>query len=119
MNYGAMSTIKPLTQFNFYTELESTNGLSLVYFTAPSCSSCRHLGQVLEQLKTQRVDLAVFRVDAQQDQALVREYEVFHLPAMFLFKDGHYHAELQCEARIASIEQAITAANTAPAEEAP
>jgi len=114
-----MSEIKALTQFTFYPELEQTTGLSLVYFTAESCSSCRHLTMLLGQLQQQRDDLSVYQVDAQQDQALVSEYEVFHLPALFLFKDGHYHAAIHSEARLHSIEQAISAANSAAAEEAP
>lgn len=114
-----MSAIKALTQFNFYPEIEQTNGLSLVYFSAPGCASCRHLSTVLIQVQQRRDDISIFVVDAQQDQALVSEYEVFHLPALFLFKAGHYHAEIICEARISSIEQAIDAANAAEAEEAP
>ena len=114
-----MTVINALTQFNFYPQLDKTPGLSLVYFSADGCSSCRHLSQVLLELQRQRQDLSVFQVDAQQDQALVSEYEVFHLPALFLFKDGHYHAAIHCEARLTSIEQAISAANAAAAEEAP
>lgn len=114
-----MSTIKALTQFTFYPQLEQTSGLSLVYFTAEGCSSCRHLTMLLDQLQQQRDDLSIYRVDAQQDQALVSEYEVFHLPALFLFKNGHYHAAIHSEARLTSIEQAISSANSAAAEEAP
>lgn len=119
VKYSCMQEIKALTQFNFYSELEQRAGLSLVYFTADSCASCRHLSLILKQLQQQRADISIYKIDAQQDQALVTEYEVFHLPALFLFKDGHYHAELHCEARLTSIEQAVEAANIASAEEAP
>lgn len=114
-----MSAIKTLTQFNFYPEIEETQGLSLVYFSAHACSSCKHLTLILTQLAETQPDLSIFKVDAQQDQALIKEYEVFHLPALFLFKAGQYHAELQCEARSSSILSCINSASQQPAEEAP
>ena len=114
-----MSAIQTLTQFDFYAEIEATKGLSLVYFSAIACSSCKHLTQVLSKLRETESGLSIFKVDAQQDQALVKEYEVFHLPALFLFQNGQYHAEIQSEARANSILQAINNACQQPAEEAP
>ncbi|MDH5518472.1 MAG: thioredoxin family protein [Gammaproteobacteria bacterium] len=113
-----MPSIQPLTQFDFYAVIENTPGLSLVYFTAPSCSSCRHLSQLLTEMITP-ADLTIFNVDAVHEQALLAEYEVFHLPALFLFKQGQYHAEIHAEARSASILNAITVASQQAAEEAP
>lgn len=114
-----MQAIKTLTQFDFYAKIEETNGLSLVYFSAQACSSCKHLSQVLSQLAEEQPSLSIFTVDAQQDQALVKEYEVFHLPSLFLFQNGQYHAAIQSEARASSILQAISSASQLPAEEAP
>lgn len=114
-----MSVISSLNQFNFYHALEATKGPSLVYFTAPNCGACRYLGNVLEQMLTSNPGFRVFKVDAQQDQALVQEYEVFHLPSMFLFIDGEFHCELQSEASDMAIRQAIEVARRQPAQEAP
>lgn len=114
-----MSVIKTLTQFDFYPEIEETRGLSLVYFSAHACSSCKHLTHVLTDIAKEHEQLSIFKVDAQQDQALIKEYEVFHLPSLFLFKEGEYHAELHCEARPNSILNSIHNASLQPAEEAP
>lgn len=114
-----MDTIKTLTQFNFYPEIEETQGLSLVYFSAHACSSCRHLTQVLSQLAIKQPELSIFNVDAQQDQALINEYDIFHLPALFLFLEGQYHSELSCEANTSSIMSCINIARQQPAQEAP
>ena len=114
-----MAAIKTLTQFNFYPEIEETKGLCLVYFSAYACSSCKHLTLILAQLADSHSDLSIFKVDAQQDQALIKEYEVFHLPALFLFKDGQYHAELECESRADSILSCIKHASQQTAAEAP
>ncbi|MCK5337019.1 MAG: thioredoxin family protein [Gammaproteobacteria bacterium] len=114
-----MPAIKTLTQFDFYAEIEETRGLGLVYFSAHACSSCKHLTHVLSQLAEDQPDLSIFKVDAQQDTALIKEYDVFHLPALFLFKEGQYHAELECESNAASILNCINLASQQAAEEAP
>ncbi|MDH5393634.1 MAG: thioredoxin family protein [Gammaproteobacteria bacterium] len=114
-----MPSIKTLTQFDFYPEIEATRGLSLIYFSAHACSSCLHLSHLLTEMAKNQPELSIFKVDAQQDQALVAEYEVFHLPALFLFKQGQYHAQLVCEARSSSILNAISHASCQTAEEAP
>lgn len=109
--------VKRLSQFDFHHALAETNGVSLVYFTAPGCGACRRLKQILESRPRELARLNLFEVDAQQDMALTREFEVFHLPAMFLFKDGHYHAAIHAEpvpnSLIAAIETALA---TAPQE---
>ena len=114
-----MSNIKSLTQFNFYSEIEETSGHSLVYFSAHACSSCKHLTMVLNELHQHDASLSIFKIDAQQDQALVSEYDVSHLPALFLFKDGQFHAELSCESRPDSILRCIESASQRAAEDAP
>lgn len=88
-------------------------------FTGPSCSSCRAWKKLLEKYQHNHPDLALFEVDAEQDMALVREFDVFHLPAIFLFVDGHFHCEFQSEATLAAIERSINTALAAPAQEMP
>lgn len=114
-----MASIKPLTQFNFYSEIESTSGLSLIYFSASACSSCKHLTTILTEMAKKQPSLTIFKIDAQHESALVSEYEVLNLPALFLFKQGQYHAEISSQARSASILNAIRHASQLTAEEAP
>jgi len=58
-------------------------------------------------------------VDAQREMALTREFEVFHLPTLFLFTQGQFHAELRCDSTPSAIEGAIISALKQPAQEAP
>jgi thioredoxin-like negative regulator of GroEL len=116
MNQGA--AIRQLEQFNFHHVLEETPGYSLVIFGTESCGSCRAMKQVLKEYSGTSA-LNIFSVDAQRDLALVREFDIFHLPAMFLFKDGVFHCEFQCEASLDSLVKELEVAFLAPAEEAP
>lgn len=115
--------IEALDERDFYRVIEATSGLALVFFTSPGCASCRAWRRVLEEYlrehSGQNAGLTIFSVDAQANMGLVREYEVFHLPALFLFRHGQFHCELQCEARLANLDEAIAAAVVAPAQEAP
>ncbi len=112
-------TLRPLDQFDFHHALEQTSGTSLVIFTGPACGACRRLKAVLAAEPQLFADLRLFEVDAQRDMALTREFGVFHLPAMFLFRDGEFHCELHSEALPAKLRSAIDAALAAPAQEAP
>ena len=108
-----------LTQFDFHHTLAQTEGVSLVYFTAPGCGACRQLKQLLESYPQEFALLTIFEVDAQQDMALTREFEVFHLPALFLFQDGRFHAPIHSEPALPSLFAAIDSALAGEPQEAP
>ena len=112
-----MSPFQQLDQFNFHHSLESAPGVSLVVFTGPACGACKTLKQVLEDPRFGELNL--FEVDAGEEMGLTREYNVFHLPAMFLFIAGRFHCELQAEAQPARLRTAIDAALGGPPGEAP
>lgn len=111
--------IRPLNDHEFYARLGETTGPSIVFFTKPGCSSCRLWKRLLGELLQQREDINVYQVDAEQNMALSHEYELFHLPALFLFVDGEFHCELQTEARLTHLQAALDAALDSPAGEAP
>ncbi len=111
--------LKSLDQFSFHQTLAETRGTALVIFTGPACSACRRIKAVLEGSGQLFADLHIFEVDAGDNLALTREFEVFHLPAMFLFRDGEYHCELHAEAQPQRLRVALDAALAAPGQEAP
>jgi thiol-disulfide isomerase/thioredoxin len=115
----AMTKIARLDDLNFHHVLVETPGAALVFFTAPNCGACRSLKRALEIFLQEYESLPVFEVDAVHNGGLVNALEVFHLPSMFLYVDGHYHRELKCEALPARIHQAIQTALSLPAEEEP
>lgn len=108
-----------LDQFTFYPSLTDIPGPALVFFSAAVCGSCRHWKQVLCAYEAGSAAMPVFEVDAGIDQALAREFDLFHLPALFVFVNGAYHRPLQCAADLHALRAALTAALAAPAEEAP
>ncbi len=108
-----------LSQFDLHHRIAASPAPTLVFFTSRACGSCRQLRRALEVLRHKRPDWLIYEVDAEREGGLVREFEVFHLPAMFLFKDGDFHREIDSLATPQALEAAIEAALAQPPGEAP
>jgi len=108
-----------LDQFEFHHRLARTAGVAIVLFTSRGCASCKAWKLLLAEYRRKHTETLVFEVDAERDLALTREFNVFHLPGLFLYVGGRYHSALQCEARPEALHNAITAALAAPAHEPP
>lgn len=109
--------MESVDEFNLHQRLAQSGGVSLVLFLSPTCGTCRRVEQLLPLAAPPGVRL--FRADVQQAQALARAYEIFHLPTLVLFRDGHYHARLDCEVTPEALKAAIERALAAPAQEEP
>lgn len=114
-----MQKIASLDDLNYHHTLMAGVGTVLVYFTAPDCGACRALKAALQVLLQADEGIEVYEVDAVHNSALVNEFEVFHLPALFLYQDGVFHAELLCPPLPESIRQTIESVLDKPAEEEP
>lgn len=110
--------LHPLTEFDYHHTLARTPGASLVLFSSPDCGSCRRVERLLPAAAGDTIR-ACYKVDVQQATALARQYDLFHLPALFLYKDGHFHAVLQSEITPSRLQQAIRAALAGPPQEEP
>lgn len=109
--------LQALTEFDYHHTLAHSSGASLVLFSSPDCGSCRKVESLLPAAVSDTIRL--YKVNVQQATALARQYDLFHLPALFLYKDGHFHAALQSEVTPDKLREAIEAALSKPAEEEP
>ena len=122
MHDSAPPSDAPLTscsQFDFHERLPDMTGTTLVVFTSPDCGSCRHLHGVLQIVHRLEPTWHLLEIDAQRESSLASEFEVFHLPTLFLFFDGQFHCELLAEAHPKAIVEAARAALKQPPSEAP
>lgn len=117
--HGRRMTIPALDQFDLHHRLARTRGVALVMFTAAGCGACRRMRAALTDVLAARPALRVFEVDAGIDQALANEFDVFHLPALFVYRDGQYHGPLSVEPTPARIEAGLQALLARPAQEPP
>lgn len=90
----------------------------MVLFSAPHCGACRAWKQLLPQALAD-VAGAFHEVDVSEATGVARYFGIFHLPTIYLYRDGRFHAELQCEARPDAIRKAVHALLEAPAQDEP
>ncbi len=114
----ATSPFTPLGEGNFHARLNQVQGLAIVLFSSPHCGACRAWKQLLPRALAES-DVQFFEVDVAQATGVARYYDIFHLPTIYLYRDGRFHAELQAEARIDSIRTATHALIAAPAQDEP
>jgi thioredoxin-like negative regulator of GroEL len=109
--------LQPLDESAYHRRLAQTPGLTLVLFSSPTCGTCRMVERQLPLSAPLATHL--FKVDVQVASALAQAFEVFHLPTLLLYVEGHYHARLNCEVTPVKLSAAIEHALLQPAEEEP
>ena len=107
-----------LHEGDYHARLAATRGTTVVLFSNAHCGACRvwkHL------LPSALIDLVAhfFEVDAGTATGIARYFGIFHLPTVYLYRDGHFHAELQAEARAVAVQDAVRNLFAAPAQEEP
>ncbi len=106
-----------LTDFDADQRLLAMSGVSLVIFTSVGCASCRYAREVFPGL-----ELAVDRVcwiDAGDNGGLVERYQVFHLPALFVVRDGEFFGAVHTRLNATELNAAVAQALGRVAEELP
>ena len=118
-----MNKVIELDEFNIHEVLSDLDGVALVFFSGPHCASCHHLKALLDAEYQQFIDhfvgFSAFEVKADKAAALVNEFGVFHLPSMYIYKNGAFHCELQAEATPLKIIDEVDRVLSLPPQEEP
>ena len=103
---AALPAFSRLTEGEFHARLAATPGIAVVLFSAPHCGACRAWKRLLPDTLAGLAD-SLFELDVSEATGVARYFGIFHLPTVYLYRDGQFHAELQCEARPESIRRAV------------
>ena len=115
---AALPAFSRLAEGAYHHRLAVASGIAVVLFSAPHCSACRAWKQLLPQALA-GIAGAFHEVDVTEATGVAREFGIFHLPTIYLYRDGRFHAELQCEARPETIRLTALSLLDAPAQEEP
>lgn len=102
----------------FHHRMQTTMGLAVVLFTAPHCSACRAWKHLLLAALAD-MNVRFYDVDVGEATGVARYFDIFHLPTIYLYRDGRFHAQLQCEPRPEVVRAAALALWEAAAEDEP
>src|SRR4051794_10882959 len=80
--------LNPVTTDTFTAEVLESEQPVLVDFWAAWCPPCRLMNPILDELDSERDDIKIVSVDADNEQALAVEYGVLGLPTFVLFRNG-------------------------------
>lgn len=107
-----------LAEGAFHARLAGTAGVAVVLFSAPHCGACRAWKRLLPQVLANMADV-FYEVDVSEATGVARYFGIFHLPTVYLYRDGQFHAELQCETQSDAIRQTALGLLAAQAQDEP
>ena len=83
-----MANIEDVNDSNFEQIVLNSQMPVVVDFWAQWCGPCRKLTPVLEQIQNEFIDsIKVVKIDADKNVNTAKEYGVFSLPSVLIFKD--------------------------------
>ncbi|MHC8305145.1 thioredoxin family protein [Pseudomonas sp. PB3P13] len=106
-----------LTDFDADQRLLAMKGVSLVIFTSVGCAGCRYARAHLPSLGL-NVDRLCW-IDAGDNGGVVERYRVFHLPALYVVRDGEFFGAVQSALTATELNEAVRQALLGAAEELP
>lgn len=115
---GAASAFSRLAEGEYHRRLAATPGVAVVLFSAPHCGACRAWRQLLPPALAGVAD-SFHEVDVSEATGVARYFGIFHLPTIYLYLAGRFHAELQCAAQRDLIRETARRLLAAPAQDEP
>lgn len=94
-----------LTDFDIDHQLLALPGTSLLVFTSLGCTGCRWARAYLPSLELGLQRLCW--IDAADNGGAVARYGVFHLPALYVIRDGGFYGALHAPLTAAAISQEL------------
>ncbi len=73
---------------NNFDEIISSNSKVLVDFYADWCGPCKMVGPLVAQIADEHDDVAVVKVNVDDEMELAEKFGVASIPTIILFKDG-------------------------------
>lgn len=107
-----------LAEGDYHRRLAAAHGLAVVLFSAPHCGGCRTWKALLPEALDD-FGARFFEVDVSEATGIARYFGIFHLPTIYLYRDGAFHAALQCETKRAALRDAVRTLLAAPPQDEP
>ena len=77
-----------ITKENFESEVLKSDKPVLVDFFATWCGPCKMLMPTIDEIANENTDIKVAKADVDENMELAKEYKIFSVPTLMVFKDG-------------------------------
>jgi len=80
-----------ITDGNFASVIEASQGLAMIDFWAAWCGPCRMVAPIVEQLANEYAGkLQVGKLDVDSNQQIATRFNIRSIPSILFFKDGKH-----------------------------
>ena len=109
-NLNSITESGALHPMDHHLVLDNRLEPTLVVYGRDRCGACRHLERLLKEdnwLAELFPGLIALSVDLEQGAWLAEELSIFHLPALFLYRDGDILCEIKSQLTRPALETSI------------
>ena len=86
-------SVLEITKDNFEELVLKNEQNVLLDFWAPWCAPCRMVGPVVEEIAAERQDIAVGKVNVDEQMELAMMFKVSSIPTLLVMEDGQVKAK--------------------------
>ena len=81
-------SVMHITKANYDELVKNSDKPVLLDFWAPWCGPCRMVGPIVEEIAQEREDIAVGKINVDEQMELAMRYQVSSIPMLVVLKDG-------------------------------
>lgn len=81
-------SVLTITKENFDDQVLQSGKPVLVDFWAPWCGPCRMVSPIVDEIAGERPDIAVGKVNVDEQPELAAQFGVMSIPTLLVFKEG-------------------------------
>ena len=81
-------SVMHITKANYDELVKNSDKPVLLDFWAPWCGPCRMVGPIVEEIAQEREDIAVGKINVDEQMELAQQFRIVSIPTLVVMKDG-------------------------------